>query len=427
MTEKSIFTLEEFKHLEELFRARQALFRRYWRLFKAEQSTPGGAEWKTAAGMAAGLILKNAVKPIFTPLARAVHLDVALIPGKWLLAEASQQHGGTIQQLFRDSRWKVEGDLFVRFGAAMGEAGLRVVDDRQAEKVRLVPVRPETYLTQSISLYDPTPQLALFVTTTKEDGEDVEYAEVFTANEVMTFRNGELHGIGGREARYANALGVVPLVACVHDQGDGRPEPTFDDTIGALEQVNAQAHQLALIIQRHAEPQWAVFGAEAGDLEKDGTAVWFFPEGSDLKAVLAQVDFDGLLAFVKEVKGEMKDSLPELAIRELVGVNRVAAATIELQMAEAVFKIRRLRKPVDMALESALRLAGRAAAQMGLTELRGLDEALIEFDEDRPVLTLDALTRIQIEQAGQSLEISKMAAEREATLLAAGNGDESNE
>ena len=119
----------------------------------------------------------------------------------------------------------------------------------------------------------------------------------------------------------------------------------------------------------------------------------------------------------------MKDSLPELAFRELVGVNRIAAATIELQMAEAVFKIRRLRKVSDWALAQACRLCGRAGAQMGL-ELAALDTPLMRFDRNRPVITIDALTRLQIESLEQGNQLGQMALAREQMLVGAAQGVE---
>jgi hypothetical protein len=118
----------------------------------------------------------------------------------------------------------------------------------------------------------------------------------------------------------------------------------------------------------------------------------------------------------------MKDSLPELAFSKLVGVERVAAATIELQMSEAVFKIKRLRKTYDEALANAAHLVGRAAQQMGLADLSPLAEELA-FDPERPVITIDALTMLQIEQARSSADLTAQALERERQLMAMANGD----
>jgi len=347
MAEKTIFGLDEFKDLKAGYEARKSRFADYWRYYKAEYKGTANI-FTSAAGQYVSSLIQSSVKPLFTPLARAVNIDVALIPGDW--PPVDEQYAPALAALWNGSNWDTEGDLFVRYGVAMGETGVRIVDDRQGGRVLLAPARPDTFVTRPTSYYDPTPAQAIFINVRQEGGDEVEYAEVIEPDRVRTFKNGQPEGIGGRPAEYANELGFVPLVVGKHDDGTGRGEPTFDDTITSLDMVNRQATYMAQIIERHAEPQWAAFGAEPGDLEKSGDAVWFFPEGSDIKAVLAAVDFAGLLDFIREIKTEMKESLPELAFAKLVGVERVAAATIELQMAEAVFKIRRLRKVYDQTL-----------------------------------------------------------------------------
>lgn len=427
---KSIFDLDEFKAYQQAFNARRKRFATYWSYYKAEvySRKRAGTDFHTVVGQYVGQRIADSVRPLFTPLARAVNLDVALIPGGWKLAADSQKHEQAAKELFRQSSWTVEGDLFVKFVVAMGEAALYVVDDRITPQVYLQALRPDNYLVVPTGRYNATPKMALLISTGRDaEGKATEEATVIEADGVRTFVNGKPMGIDGRPPVYANGLGFVPIVECKNDPGDGMGEPTFDDAIASLDQVNLQATHLANIIQKHVEPQWAAFGAEAGDLEKSGDLVWFFPEGSDVKAVLAAVDFQGVLAFIQEVKAEVKDSLPELALSKLVGVERVAAATIELQMAEAVFKIRRLRKPVDLAVANALRLAGKVGANMGgeiATVLAGLDDPMLALDEERPVITLDALTKLQIEQAQQTAGMSALAMEREKMLMAASAGKE---
>lgn len=414
---KSVFDLDEYKAYRRLFDARRGRFSRYWRYYKASVYD-NGALHGSPMGQFVLSRIADATRPLFTPLARAVNLDVALIPGGWVLAPESAQHQAAVDTLFRSSSWPTEGDLFVKYVAAMGEAALYVPDDREGKRVMLQALRPDSYLIVPAGRYDDTPALAILIATGYDaEGKTQEEATVISPTTVKTFINGQPAGVDGRSPSYANALGFVPIVACKNDPGDGAGEPTFDDAIASLNQVNIQATHLANIIQKHVEPQWAAFGAEAGDLQKSGDLVWFFPEGSDVKAILAAVDFDGVLAFIQEIKTEVKESLPELSLSKLVGVERVAAATIELQMAEAVYKIRRMRKPVDLAVANALRLAGRVASDIGNRELAGLDDELLAFDSERPVIGIDALTRLQIETASQNASMSRLALEREQLLL----------
>jgi len=416
----SIFDLDEFKELEQPFRERQRRYRENWDAYKARRPGRGLPKFNTPMGGMIGARIENAIQPLFTPFGRAVRIDVALIPGGWRLKNPELHDAQAA--LFQASKWATAGDLFVKYGVAMGEAGIRIVDDRVKKNVYMMPVRPDTYIIKRASMYDTTPALALFVYSLDNE---TELAEVLEPTRVRTFINGQLTGVAGRPAQYPNKLGFVPMTVAMHDDGEGRGEPTFDDAMAALAQVNQQASYMAGIIKRHAEPQWAAFGAEPGDLEKSGDTVWFFPEGSDIKAVLAAVDFNGLLEFIREIKADMKESLPELAFHKLVGVERVAAATIELQMAEPVFKIRLLRKAYDEALAAAMRMAGVAAREMGLTDIAVLaDEPGPELDADRPVITIDALTRLQIAAAEQSVQMNQISFQQQQAMMNMARGEE---
>lgn len=424
---KSIFQIEEFKPLAGVFERRKRRYGRFWKYYKAEvyQAKQDGM---SAIGQYVGQRINNATRPLFTPLARAVNLDVALIPGGWGIVPEALALQAAVTMLLDGSAWDVEGDIYTRYVAAMGEAGLLVVDDRDNKRVMLQVLRPDRYVVERMGRYDATPKRLIVVETEEgADGKDVEWATVIDPALVRTFRNGQPDKMGGREVQYVNPLGFVPFVWATNDPGDGEGEPTFDDVIASLDEVNQQATHLGNIIKKHLEPQWAAIGAEPGDLTKSGDVVWFFPEGSDVKAVLAQVDFGGFLEFIKEIKEEVKEGLPELAFSKLVGMERIASATIELQMAEPVFKIRRLRKPLDMTLGQAMRMAGRVAGQMGVGELAGLDNALLKLDPNRPVITIDALTRLQLEQAGMSSQLQALALERERMLMMGGEGVDTDE
>lgn len=393
----SIFSIDKFKLVQATYFERVQRMTRYWSYYK-------GTVYDNRYGGAAAYLntrIASSIRPLFTPLARAVNLDVSLIPGGWVLREglgvAEQEF---IETLFMDSGWPITGDLFVRYVVAMGEGALWVKDDRVNKQAVIQAIRPDKYMVGD-------GYVMLFHSQMPDEVVDVVYPQ-----SIERYQNGKL--ISESE----NLLGFIPLIECKNDNGAGYGEPTFEESIASLDQVNLQATHLANIIQKHVEPQWAAFGAEPADLEKSGDSVWFFPDGSDVKAVLAAVDFAGVLAFIQEIKNEVKDSLPELSLTKLVGSERIAAATIELQMAEPVFKIKRLRKPIDLAVDKAIEMAGWAVARMNppysTTDMTRYSGGYI--DPERPVITLDALTKAQIEQANLSRDVQKAARRREELL-----------
>lgn len=396
----SIFESGEFRTWHGAFLERQARISRYWAYYKGtvyDGAVPG----RLPGTVYLNSRIASAVRPLFTPLARAVNLDVALIPAAWhLRPDVSDAEREFVKRLFRASKWSVAGDLLVRFLVATGEAGIWVSTNTAGGVMpTLQPVAGNRWLVAGDAVL-------LFQAAMPR-----EVVDVVTPTVWQRWEDGRV------VTEVEHGYGEVPFVACVNESGEGRGEPTFEDVIAALDQVNLQATHLANIIQKHVEPQWAAFGAEPADLEKSGDSVWFFPEGSDVKAVLAQVDFAGVLAFIQEIKSEVKDALPELSLTRLVGSERVAAATIELQMAESVFKIRRLRKPVDAAVDEAIELAARLARKTGVADVPDMVSADGWLDADRPVLQLDAMTRVQLEQAQIARDAQREAARQHALLM----------
>lgn len=349
-------------------------------------------------------------KALFLMLSRAVDVDAGIIPGGWALAEDAPEAWQTaIDQVFAWSDWATDGVLYVHYGAEYGVTGLKMADLREQGKVVIKPLNPCSFMLVRSGQYDPSPRLAIIVETrTNSDGEAYEYAEVIEPHQVRTFVDGELAGVDGREASYPNELGFVPVVERCHLlTGEPLGEATAQKVFPLLDEVNELASYLADIIKKHAEAQWAVIGAEPSDMVKSGDNVWFIPAGGDAKAMVAGIDIPGVLSFIQEIRDQIKDGLPELAFAELVSKDNIATATLEIQLMELVLKIRRTRPNYDHGLCDTLRMAGKAAKSMNLPIVGVLDDEALAFDPKRPVLPLDRLTEIAIEQAEVNLEHAK--------------------
>lgn len=398
---KTVFQRDEFKPLRWTYDQqirRYGKFDRYYRGTMYESSV-----FRVAHKLYAG------IKALFLPLARAVDLDVALVPGGWVLSEESLILQPAVDQVLTWSRWLTDGPLYVKFGASMGDAVLKIVDLADVARVLIEALPPHEVVIEPAGRYDPTPALALVVRREQEtDGSQHEYAEAVTADRIRTYRDGEPFGYDGREAEYANELGVVPFVKVQHsNEGGTFGSPTFEKTIPLLDSINELASYLADMIGRHAEPQWAIAGAEPANLAKSGDNVWFLPEGASVKAILATIDIGGVLAFIEAVKTEMKAGLAELAFDDIRDKNRIATASIELQLAELVAKLKRIRRNYDAGLAEALRLAGVAAATMGLGEIAPLQEG-VEFDDDRPALPQLPRDVLELELLEQQIKQNRL-------------------
>lgn len=405
MTISSIFDREEFKPLEGQWQARKKELTRRKAYYdgKIYQGVLNQLGWL-------GPRVYRGVKPLYLPLSRAVDVDAGIVPGGWDMPEDAPEAWNEAKEvIFKWSRWQTEGALYVHYGAVYGVSGLKIADLRDQRRAVISPAKPTCFMLVSSQQYNKTPEMSIWVEQREGSQGMFEYAEVITPEAVRTFYDGQPYGFDDREPEYRNELGFVPLVEVEHIRtGDPFGESTYQKAIPLLDEVNQLASYLSDIIAKHAEPQWAAFGVEPSELVKSGDNVWFFPsENAKLNPVLAQIDIPGVLEFIREIRDQVHGSLPELGFDELRSKEQIATATLELQLMELVLKIKRTRPNYDEGLVAGLRMAGLAGASMGLAEARPLLDDELALDEERPVLPLDPLTRIQLEMQKISLEQMK--------------------
>ena len=368
------------------------------------------------------------IKPLFLPLARAVDIDAGIIPGNWLLGDEDTPESKVNswekakKLIFKWSKWATKGVLYVHYGAQYGVSALKVSDLQEEKRIEISAVDPTNLLLVYEGEYTDVPSMSIWVEK-RGDGEDeVEFAEVITATEIKTYIDGlEQEVVDDRDAVYPNLQGRVPYFEVLHmENGEVWGEATFQKAMGLLDEVNQLATDLADIIKDHGEPQWAVSGAEPSDLEHDGDKVWFLPEGSKVEILLPPIDIPGVLEFIREIKDGVEEALPELSFDELRSKDKIATATLELQLIELILKVKRTRPNYDQGLIDALRFAGQMAAGMSLPEIVVLDDEDLVMDVDREILPMDPQTRM-------SLEMQEIILERERAMGMDEGGNEEEE
>lgn len=387
---RSIWDRDEYKPYKAIWDARREHF-------AIRESYYDGARYtaeKYRFGWQIGTRLYRGIRPLFLPFARSVLVDAGIIPGRWAwVPDAPDAWREARKALFTASEWNTKGQLFVHYGAMYGHSGLKVADLRDEGRVIVAPVDPRRFLLIPTSAYDSTPGLSIYVETRRGLDGEFEYAEVITPDAVRLYMDGEPFGYEGREAEYANLLGVVPYTEVRHiDSGQSFGESTFEQAIRTLDELNELGSYLADIIKKFAEPQTAITGATKGALKK-GDNVWYLPEGAKIDMILAEIDIPGVQGFLKQLDENVRSSLPETAFDELKAKDQIATATLELQLMELVIKVKRCRPNYDEGLERSLRLAGQAAADMGLDEIAPLNDENLDIDNDRPVLRAELDTR----------------------------------
>ncbi len=411
----TVFALPEFKPYEQRFLHRSIRFRQY------RQYYDGTIYSDSAFRLAHKLYAET--KALFSFLARAVDLDIALVPGMmnpWELKDAPIQQVDAQQLLYEWSSWDTEGDDWLEDGTTLGEAMIYVKPDLVARTVKMQRLKPEQcYLCKHM---DPETgmvgDLAIIVDRSAIDlmGKQYEYAQVITPSQIRTYMNGDPHGYDGLEDRYPNELGFVPVL---RTKNDTECRPTFHKCLPQLDSVNELASYLNNVIGKYAEPQWAAIGVEKTELER-GDRVWFFPKDSTLQAILAEVDVEGSLAFIQEIKQETKSNLPELAFDDLRVKEQIATETLEIQLVELNAKIWKMRRRYDAGLIDAHRMAAMVALTYGISGIETL-LAPHQMDYARPVRPITKMEQVAERQAELMLEQQEALASGEGmTRLAVG-------
>ena len=388
----TIFDLDEFRQYSARFYARKTKYIKYRRYYD-------GTIYSDSAFKLAHKLYAQ-TKALYSFLARVVDLDVALVPGlsnSWELEGDNQEILNARNQLYHWSNWSIAGDSWVEDGVILGEAMIKVVPDVNLGTIQLQRLQPENCLIIG--------NMAIIADNQRVDDAGVvfEYAEVITPESIRTFKNSEPfdYGFG---AMYDNPVGLIPIVTVENDT-DARP--TFAKMLPQLDSVNELASYLADIIGRHAEPQWAAFGVEQGDLTKSGNNVWFFPNpSSKLEAIIAAVDIEGTLKFIETIKNETKSNLPELAFDDLRAKDQIATESLKVQLIELQAKIVKMRRHYDNALVHAHQMAAIIGEAYGINDLSALLQPH-RIKTDRSILPVNELDEIRLEEARLGLEMQR--------------------
>lgn len=311
------------------------------------------------------------IQEFYTLISRAVDVDVQLVPGGWAVEPEEAQP--TVDKILEWSNWRTQGNLYVHYGALFGEVYLLVNDNLPYPVIQ--PVSPmSTYLDEKRGL--------IVRNIPNEDGDLEEFAWLFTDTYIQIYKDGKL-----RSTKKHN-LGFIPMVYCRNkDVGGNMGLNSFHNVIDEINAVNEMATILQEAILRSINPIKVITGAEESNLQWGNDLTAFLKDGADLKLVQGQVDVAGILTFVKDIKQEVKQALPEFVFDTLraPGLERPNSAdALRIYAQELMTKIDRMRDSYDRALEQAVNYAVLAARQMNLRPGEVPDNW--HFDQDRPII-----------------------------------------
>lgn len=342
---------------------------------------------------------------------------IPIVTGNAALIEA-------IKQVFTWSRWGENKSIYTRYGALLGDSVLKIIDDREKQKVRMEVLHPGKV--RDVELDAVGNVLSILIEYERDPDTDVSsitpgrfsplnnwqnnksytYSEKITKDTFETFKDGEpfayyADASGKPVAAWANEYGFVPVVMCQHQpSGLKWGENAFHASIRKIDEVNDLASLLDDQIRKAVIPLLYAAGTrgesdlDADTSQKDKYTILYGPKDSTLQPVIADIDIVGAGGRIDAVLQELERDLPELALqrmRESAGTNMTAPG-VKAAYSDAIGRINEARGQYDSALVRALQMAISIGGynqyeNFGGFNLNSYDAGALDFYiKDRPVI-----------------------------------------
>lgn len=419
----------------------KARLARYWVYSSYRNNTAYSSINRIASRLKASSGLYKNIRGIYNPVYRQNQLLVSYIYGGSIDMETLT--GGAIpvvtsnaalieaiKQLFVWSRFAQNKSLYTRHGALLGDVALKIIDDREHEKVRLEVLHPGKIRdvevdavgnVQSIIIeYERPEELDVanmrpsrLGTADLRSNITYTYTEKITKDKFQTFKNGSPFAFykdmsGKPVAEWDNEYGFVPVSLCQHQpSGLKWGENAFHASTRKVDEINDQASLLNDQVRKVIVPLLFVSGAGGKkDLtvdtsDRDRFTIIYAPEGSDIKNVIGDIDIEGASANIDKMLQELERDLPELALQRMreSGGDQTAPG-VTAAYSDAVGRVEEARGNYDGALVRAIQMA---VTMGGLNSYRGFESFNLQsydagnidfYIKDRPVIN-DSLSLLQ--------------------------------
>ena len=295
--------------------------------------------------------LYSGTRTLFSPLRRCVRVDVAKVPGGWLLPDAASAYTRREVDSLRAKTGAVAAyERFLLYGAVAGEAALMLAGRPGAPmplalRADEVIVGPSTHSTSSGQAGAGQASEALIIKRKASGLISEEYAQAITPEWVQVF----VDGVARPAVR--NAFGFVPVLLGQYIAGeDGAGEPAFGGVLELLDRVNELASLTLDVVARNAEPLLVATGVQDIVMQPGQDAIKERNADAKFYTVNPQLAIAETLELIRDVRSEYKSLLPQLHLDELRVRGDLAYDTVVTMLSELGDHVLAVRSGVDRAV-----------------------------------------------------------------------------
>lgn len=361
------------------------------------------------------------------------------LPIEFAEGAKEQEIKRALAQVYDWSNWQVNKNLVVRYGTALGDVGVRVVDDTSRQRIYYQVIHPG-----DIAEYEADPRgnvLDYTIEQERIDPEDPMGARTVVYREEVTNRDGVIQYItykDGKEypwfngkASWTQEYGFTPMVFLKHmnigaDWGWAEFQPirakihVLDDVSTALNnwvRVNSHAPWLFSGIKKPKETpstSGAVATTDSRYPVKDNMRALYGPMGATAQELVSKMPVEEVGIWMGQLLEEIEKDFPELS-KELWDAQETSARAIRIKRQRTEKKAEERRATYDDALRRLNMMAMSIGARRGYEAFKGLSVNSYESGElnhfiaPRPVFATDELEDLEIEKS--FWEAAKMARE----------------
>lgn len=288
------------------------------------------------------------IRNIYNPAMRLADFHVGTIWGGGLSPDAKKEGAipielrtgadeslrGAIAQVWLNSNWGVNKDIVTLWGAALGDVGIRIVDDVAGGQVYLEYVHPSTIKMVQMNARGFVKRYEIEETRTDNDGKDATYTEVASRGEgetviFETYRNGKPYGWGNYPDSWEEKYGFIPFVMIRH-RNVGLPFGWAEvhPLRSKLNEVDDQASLLHDQIRKMVNTPWlfnfakpkstpaTTTGSATTDKPEPGReelpALYIDKPEAKGQALVSELQIEQVLAGIQKLLEEMERDYPEL-------------------------------------------------------------------------------------------------------------------
>lgn len=315
-----------------------------------------------------------------------------------------------IKRAILSSNWTTEKSLYVRQGALYGDVGLKVVDDRVEQTVRLEVVDPRKIKHATFDAVGKVKEIHIEYYKVEEKdtatpggmpGRNMYlYTEVITPEKFSTFKNGNPFAYyqdasGNFVAEWDNEYGFVPVTMVQHRNiGLTFGMNPFQSAIRKIDELNDMVSLLDDAIRKHVNILWYFAGVSkstdlvASTQDRDQLPAVYGPAGSKPEPMVANIDIAATSAHVNELLNEIERDMPELALHRLREKGIATAPGVRASYSDAIDRIVESRGNYDAGLTRALSMIIRIGGYNRYEDFEGfsLDSEPDFYIAERPVI-----------------------------------------